>query len=469
MALYGAWSSEARQTTDGWRAVVTDLRNGVEIVCTHKHGNERSAVNCAGWEERARMKGTSRWDAQSAKTPRARRSATPTFEQFRSQVAQGDEVTDEDLEHSHEYVPDPDLVSLWHAMVSNAKHQPAGNLMFIGPSGSGKTDGARYLAALVGLEFTKVDSASMTDPEAWFGTREIVVEDHQAVTRYEPSDFVAALQRPGVLLLDEINRVRDEHRNVLIPVLDHTRAVMNPLTGKVIERHPGCFIIMSGNVGMAFTGTSAIDPAFMTRSVVAEFTYLSPDNEARVIADATGCDAEAAFVFARFGYETRAKAANDPEFLPVSTRELINMASLTAGGLSRDLAVKFVVMNAASPEGGSASIRNELQALWNGVRALRLPTPDAAQAPAQDPAGWTCPVHRRVKTVPAGVSTRTGKAYHAFKACPVVGCSATESRNPVVPSVTVNGAPVAKTCFSCLTTQPAGRNTICMNCGSTLP
>lgn len=36
--------------------------------------------------------------------------------------------------------------------------------------------------------------------------------------------------------------------------------------------------------------------------------------------------------------------------------------------------------------------------------------------------GWKCPIHHAVKTVPAGTSTRTGKPYAAFQACPERGC-----------------------------------------------
>ncbi len=39
------------------------------------------------------------------------------------------------------------------------------------------------------------------------------------------------------------------------------------------------------------------------------------------------------------------------------------------------------------------------------------------------PAPWICPVHGQVKTVPPGVSKRTGQPYVAFLACPVAGCN----------------------------------------------
>ena len=43
---------------------------------------------------------------------------------------------------------------------------------------------------------------------------------------------------------------------------------------------------------------------------------------------------------------------------------------------------------------------------------------------------WRCPVHGTVKTVPAGVSARTGQAYAAFMACPEYGCPQKPPRAP---------------------------------------
>lgn len=378
-----------------------------------------------------------------------------------------EKATDEELSHSHEYVPMPDLVNLWHAVVTGAQSRPSANLMFLGPSGSGKTDGARYLAALVGLPFAKVDAASMTDPEAWFGTREIVVHDGVAVTDYRPSAFVEALGRPGVLLIDEVNRVRDEHRNVLLPLLDSTRSVTNPLTGETVFRDPKCFIIMSGNIGLHFTGTSAIDPAFMTRALTVEFTYIDAESETRVVRDATGCDDDSAAILVRFANETRAKVESDPEFLPISTREIIEAGRLIKDGLSRDLAVKFVVLNAASSEGGSSSIRQELKNIWNGVRVTRALKATAIETPATSTAfasTWTCPTHiGRTKLIPAGVSAY-GKHYSEFWACPIFGCSMTSDKNPT-PTL---GTITQKTCTFCTYLNPIGRYTICLKCGSAL-
>lgn len=375
----------------------------------------------------------------------------------------------------HSYVIPPELQALWSAVVIGATKRPAGNLLFIGPSGSGKTDGAEELAAASGLDFTKADAASMTDPEAWFGTREIVVQDGVPVTDYRPSAFIESIQRPGVTFIDEINRCRDEGRNILIPVLDHTRAVMNPLTGEIVHRHPQNFIIMAGNVGLQFTGTSAIDPAFWNRATVVEFDYLSETTERKVVQDASGCDDDTAYVLARFAKDSRDRAANDEEFPAISTRQLITAAQHTADGLHRDLAVKYDILLHVSKEGSTASLRNELESIWNGVRAIKPPKDEEATAPNgninMNIATWTCPTHNKMKVVPAGTSAKTGKPYKAFKACPEFGCPNTESNTPTSKATSPKtGGTIhpGAICPDCGTFQPAGRNVICVQCGASL-
>lgn len=378
---------------------------------------------------------------------------------------------DAEVLHSHEYIPIPELLELETVMAKAAKRRPAGNALFTGPSGSGKTDAARDFAARVGLPFTKIDSASMTDPEAWFGTRELVIKEGVAVTEYRPSAFVESIQKPGVTLIDEVTRVVDKHRNILLPVIDHTRCVLNPLTGEMVQRHPMNFIIMAGNVGMAFTGTSAIDPAFYTRARHIEFDYLDADNEARVVQDASGCTPEDAYVLVKFATETRTKARVNPDHSPVSTRQLIEMGNDLADGMTRDLTVKLNVLNNASDEGAPQSVRQELVAIWNGVREAKMPSAAPKPGTSAISREWVCPVHGQGKTVPAGVSKQTNRPYAAFRACPVIGCERTEDRvaprNPAKPATKPTIGGISMACLACGTTNAPGL-TYCTSCGAKL-
>ncbi len=273
-------------------------------------------------------------------------------------------------EATHDFVPMPELIEAWGAVTNDAaKGGHPFNLLFLGPSGSGKTEAALYLADLVGLPFTKVDAAAMTDPESWFGTREVVVEDGAPKTVYRPSAFVLAIEEPGVLLIDELNRVRDEHRNVLLPLLDGTHQVTNPLTGDAVVKDPRCFIIGTGNRGVQFTGTYAVDPALMTRMLTIPFEYAPAPAEIKIAMDASKCDEAIATLFVRFANESRERSKSDPDFQPISTREVIAACKLVSSGATRDLAADIAIINQASPEGGAQSVQAGLQLVWNGVRA----------------------------------------------------------------------------------------------------
>jgi MoxR-like ATPase len=268
-----------------------------------------------------------------------------------------------------DYKPAPDLIATWAAVqLIAADGEPSPNMLFVGPSGSGKTEAARYLAALSGLDFVKVDAPSMTDPEAWFGTREVVVENGSPRTEYHPSAFVDALTRPCVLLIDEVNRVSDAVRNILLALLDATRQVTNPITGQTVVRHPASFILMTGNVGLAFTGTYAIDPAFFTRALTTVFDYLPAGDENRLAVDRTGVSAESAGLFVRFANDTRARHKTDPDFPPISTREVLEACRLVARGLDVDIAAHQVIINAASEDGGAQSVKADLERIWLGIR-----------------------------------------------------------------------------------------------------
>jgi MoxR-like ATPase len=383
-------------------------------------------------------------------------------------AAETDAGDEEQTLNKHDYVLDDELAQLWRSVTDATLNHgaPPANIIFFGPSGSGKTEAGIELADMVGLPFLKVDAASMTDPESWFGTREVVVEGGHPVTKYIPSALVEHIQRPGVTFIDEMTRVTDEHRNVLLPWTDGTGRVTNPLTGEVVVRHPHNFIIMAGNRGLQFTGTSAVDPAFTTRALTVEFRYVDEAAERRIAMQETGCDETTATIFTRFAADTRGKHLSDPDFPPISTREVIAACRLAARGLDRDLAAKFAILNQASAEGGSASIRTELMGIWNGVRLTKAEV-DAPAADSDTAASWKCPVHGQVKMVPAGVSPRTGKPYGPFKACPVNFCEETEDskKSATVPKASLTAG---ITCPSCNTTNAPGRTTFCSACGAVL-
>lgn len=281
-----------------------------------------------------------------------------------------------------DYRPSKELVATWAAVLLSASDgNAADNLIFLGPSGSGKTEAVKYLGGLSGLPLYSVDASAMTDPESWFGTREVVAENGVPVTKYTPSDFVTALGQRCVLRIDEVNRVSDAVRNILLPLLDDQRSVTNPLTGERVVRHPQCFVIMTGNAGLMFTGTYAVDPALMTRALTTNFDYLEAAEETEVVISRTGVDRTDAELLVRFAGETRSRAKANEDFPPVSTREVLTAARLIVRGLDPNTAVHQAVINAADGNGGGESVRANLEMIWTGIRPAKTSATDDAPAP----------------------------------------------------------------------------------------
>ena len=73
---------------------------------------------------------------------------------------------------------------------------------------------------------------------------------------------------------------------------------------------------------------------------------------------------------------------------------------------------------------------------WSEPAPFRPATADVRPGPSVARAAGLCPVHRVPwRTVPAGVSKKTGRPYSAFQVCPESGCDerpADSARRPAV-------------------------------------
>lgn len=269
------------------------------------------------------------------------------------------------------YVPSDILISA--ASVLTAR-EPYGNMMFLGPKGSGKTEAGTWVGMFVeslrkhAMPVSKFDMASYTTPDAFGGDMSLTSENGSTVTRYTESDFVAAMKQPGVVLLDEFNRVTDSIRQVLLPLLDGAREFRNPVSHTIDKRHPQCLFVMTGNVGLEYTGTTAIDVAFTDRVPVIMFTYAQPDVEEGILTMRTGVAKPMAALLVRFATDIRAKAAIDGAWSPVSTRQLIDTADYISRGMTPDDAVLIRIVDTMSREGGYESVASKAWITWTGKK-----------------------------------------------------------------------------------------------------
>jgi len=142
--------------------------------------------------------------------------------------------------------------------------QESANLYITGPTGTGKTILAQMVAAKCNLPLTRINChGDMTSAEL-FG--------FWNVGGFQYSAFANGLQRPGVILLDEVDTLVPETSVGLFRALeDNEPGIFIPELDEFIPRHPDCCIIATGNTsGMGdatglYAGTTTQNFAFINR------------------------------------------------------------------------------------------------------------------------------------------------------------------------------------------------------------
>lgn len=156
------------------------------------------------------------------------------------------------------------------------------NTMLLGSTGIGKTELIWNIAKEMGIDVTVFDMGTMSDPVmSLIGVHTMKVVDGHTFSEFKPSRFSEVIQKPGIVLLDEISRSSPAANNLLFPCLDFRRELpMEYSFGNTepIKIHPDCVFMSTANVGSQFTGTHKIDRALMDRFVPIEVQELDFDN-----------------------------------------------------------------------------------------------------------------------------------------------------------------------------------------------
>lgn len=232
---------------------------------------------------------------------------------------------------------------LWWLLMRNIKRKV--NTMVYGHAGTGKTELIMEVAETIGMPITIMDMGAALDPIATLvGVHRLV--DGKSVFDY--SRFYHAIQKPGIILLDEFSRAPENTTNILLPCLDNRRTLYTDTGSSEIERevkvHEGCIFIATANVGAEYTGVNLMDKAILSRFFSVEVDYPETAIEEQILINRTRVDSDTASKVVRVCNEIRRECADGVLSKDVSLRESISTCELVFDGYDLESALRFAIL-----------------------------------------------------------------------------------------------------------------------------
>ena len=230
----------------------------------------------------------------------------------------------------------------WNYLVRNIMQHK--NTMLIGPTGTGKTELIIKICNILGIDCRIYDMGSMQDPLTdLLGSHRL--ENGSSVFDY--AKFVEDVQKPGVILLDELSRAPLMTNNILFPCLDSRRQLPIEIADshhdRIVKVHPECTFIATANIGSEYSGTNDIDAALLNRFLPLQLDYLPANIEVEILKIRTNIDDNSAIeVVSKFN-RIRSAYKDSQISKSVSTRELIACGELIHDGFSISESIDFVV------------------------------------------------------------------------------------------------------------------------------
>lgn len=240
------------------------------------------------------------------------------------------------------YIDQEKLAVIQDFMFSNL------NVMLTGDPGTGKTELCRILAAAHNLSFHRVNVGALRTPRDWFGHWEFV----EGKTVFVRSQFIDALQRPGIVALDEFNRVTPDIHNSIYTILDHNREVFVEETKETVKVHPQCIFIATENRGRSHTGIFMEDAAVEDRFEMVRLELPPVDTMASLLNKYHHIEQQHGLLLARITHKLNALYHEESLSKATGFRPAIAAAALIRRGQPLKTALKYSFVQRYSPDGG---------------------------------------------------------------------------------------------------------------------
>ena len=219
------------------------------------------------------------------------------------------------------------------------------NTMMIGPTGTGKTELVMLACRKLGIECNVYNMGTIFDPiSELLGVHRLV----GGSSTFDYAKFAKDVQKPGVILLDELSRAPVTTNNVLFPCIDSRRVLPVDMAGgddlRVIPLHPKCVFVATANVGSEYTGTMSMDRALVGRFFPLELGYMESEEEKKVLVKRHGISESDARNIVTVAATVRNKHAATELSSSLSTRETLMAARLISDGWSAQKAMELTFL-----------------------------------------------------------------------------------------------------------------------------
>ena len=231
----------------------------------------------------------------------------------------------------------------WGLLVRNIKKHV--NTMILGPAGSGKTSCISVICERLGLDLHIFDMGSMTDPiSSLLGVHRL--EDGASIFDY--AKFTQVIQKPCVILLDELSRAPQSAMNILFPCLDDRRSLnIEMACGKGVREikiHPDVTFMATANVGAEYSGTNSMDRALVNRFFTLELGFIPPEEECKVLRKRSGVNEKDAKLIVKIANNIRSLATKQEVSVSPSIRETLMVSDLVSDGWALGRAMQMVYL-----------------------------------------------------------------------------------------------------------------------------
>jgi nitric oxide reductase NorQ protein len=211
-------------------------------------------------------------------------------------------------------------------------------LLLKGPTGCGKTRFVAYMAARLGLPLHTV--ACHDDLTSADLTGRYLLKGGE--TNWSDGPLTRAVRHGGICYLDEVVEARKDVTVVIHPLTDDRRTLMLDRTGEELAAPDNFMLVVSYNPGYQNI-LKALKPSTRQRFVAMEFGFPNAQREMAIISSETGLAPEKAKLLVLVAERFRALKGRDLEEA-VSTRLLVYAATLIAGGMPLERAIRLAMI-----------------------------------------------------------------------------------------------------------------------------